>query len=123
MPIFEAFNDFADNFLLINLHLTSVYSYPSQQYLIVMQDQHRRIQLQQHRHSLTSRKVHRTRSSGATHHIYDDPTLEVCDNFIKVIHISKNLLKSFEEIKFMKLKFSRTYCMIFNIEDVFQKTC
>lgn len=32
----------------------------------------------QHRHSLTSRKVHRTRSSGATHHIFDDPMIEVC---------------------------------------------
>lgn len=30
-----------------------------------------------HRHSLTTRKVHRTRSSGATHHIWDDPMIEV----------------------------------------------
>lgn len=35
----------------------------------------------QHRHSLTTRKVHRTRSSGATHHIFDDPMLEVCTQF------------------------------------------
>lgn len=33
--------------------------------------------LLQHRHSLTSRKVHRTRSSGATHHIFDDQMTEV----------------------------------------------
>lgn len=32
---------------------------------------------QHHRHSLSSRKVHRTRSSGATHHIWDDPMIEV----------------------------------------------
>lgn len=33
--------------------------------------------LPQHRHSLTGRKVHRTRSSGASHHIWDDPMIEV----------------------------------------------
>ncbi|KAJ6634815.1 UNC93-like protein, partial [Pseudolycoriella hygida] len=31
---------------------------------------------QHHRHSLSSRKVHRTRSSGATHQIWDDPVIE-----------------------------------------------
>lgn len=37
---------------------------------------------QQHRHSLTARKVHRTRSSGTTNHIWDDPAIEVrrCSN-------------------------------------------
>lgn len=36
-----------------------------------------RHQLQQHRHSLTARKVHRTHSSGTTNHIWDDPGIEV----------------------------------------------
>lgn len=49
-----------------------------------------------HRHSLTTRKVHRTRSSGATHHIWDDPMIEVI------------LFAYFAQISFVSILFDST---------------